>query len=65
MTDTILIPKGADRAVGPLTKVTSAPAACAARAKAYPIFPDERLVMPRTGSIGSKVGPAVINTFLA
>jgi hypothetical protein len=57
-------PGGASRPVGPETSVTCAPACRQARASAYPILPEERLVMPRTGSIGSKVGPAVISTRL-
>jgi hypothetical protein len=32
---------------------------------AKPILPLDRLVMPRTGSMASKVGPAVINTLFA
>ena len=58
-------PRGVGRCTGPATSVTSAPASAAARAIAKPILPLERLVMPRTGSIGSKVGPAVISTALA
>ena len=49
---------------GPATSMTSAPASCAARASAKPILPLDRLVMPRTGSMASKVGPAVISTRL-
>src|SRR4029077_4161517 len=30
---------------------------------AYPIFPEERLLRKRTGSIGSRVGPAVMTNF--
>jgi len=30
-----------------------------------PIFPDERLLKNLTGSRGSRVGPAVISTFIA
>ena len=52
-------PLGADKAVGPLTKVTSAPKAARAEAIAYPCLPEERLVSRRTGSMGSAVGPAV------
>ena len=55
-------PRGVDRCTGPATSVTSAPASRAARAIAKPILPLDRLVMPRTGSIGSKVGPAVMST---
>ena len=39
--------------------MTSAPAAAAAAAMAWPCLPDERLAMKRTGSIGSLVGPDV------
>ncbi len=45
------------------TSVTSAPRAAASAAIAYPIFPEERLPMKRTGSIGSRVPPAVTSTF--
>src|SRR5699024_12002806 len=48
---------------GPATSVTSAPSLEAAFAKANPVFPDERFVRNRTGSIASRVGPAEINTF--
>src|SRR5258706_14478918 len=51
-------------AVGPDTSVTRAPASIAARATAYPIFPELRFVRPRTGSIGSKVGPAGTRTWV-
>ena len=47
---------------GPLTNTTSAPAATAASASAYAIFPELRLLINRTGSIASRVGPAVIIT---
>ena len=57
-------PRGLGRCTGPATSVTSAPASRAARATAKPILPLDRLVRPRTGSIGSKVGPAVISTRL-
>ena len=52
-------PRGVASKVGPATSVTDAPASTAARARANPVLPDDRLVMPRTGSIGSNVGPAV------
>jgi hypothetical protein len=55
-------PRGVGRCTGPATRVTSAPASRAARAMAKPILPLEWLVMPRTGSIASKVGPAVTST---
>ena len=56
--------RGVSRATGPATRVTSAPASAAARATANPILPLDRLVRPRTGSIGSNVGPAVTRTRL-
>ena len=55
---------GADSDVGPATSVTAAPASAAACASAKPIFPELVLVIPRTGSIASNVGPAVISTRL-
>ncbi len=55
---------GADSDVGPATSVTAAPASAAACASANPIFPELVLVIPRTGSIASNVGPAVISTRL-
>ncbi len=54
---------GSDKAPGPLIRVTFAPASCAAVAIAYPIFPELRLPIKRTGSIASKVGPAVTIIF--
>jgi hypothetical protein len=44
--------------------VTSAPASRAAAAMAKPIFPELRLLMKRTGSMRSRVGPAVSSTRL-
>ena len=55
-------PGGAARLTGPLTSTTLAPASRAASATAYPIFPELRLVMKRTGSMRSRVGPAVTST---
>jgi hypothetical protein len=52
-TSTRLTPRGVGRLTGPATSVTSAPASCAARATAKPIFPLDKLVMPRTGSMAS------------
>ena len=46
-------PRGVGKCTGPAITVTSAPASCAARAIAKPIFPLDKLVMPRTGSIAS------------
>src|SRR5262249_46470341 len=50
---TTATPGGSGRLTGPDTSVTSAPAAAAAAAMAWPCLPDERLAMERTGSIGS------------
>src|SRR6202171_3305624 len=44
---------------GPEINVTLCPSANAASSIAYPIFPEERLLIKRTGSIDSRVGPAV------
>ncbi len=52
-------PTGVLSATGPATRVTSAPAAAKARARAKPIVPVERLDKNRTGSIASRVGPAL------
>src|SRR5436190_16968150 len=52
-------PPGGVSATGPEMSVTSCFFAIAASAIAYPIFPDDRLLMKRTGSIASRVGPAV------
>ncbi len=43
-------------------RVTSAPRRAASAAKATPIRPEERLPTKRTGSIGSRVPPAVTST---
>ena len=45
-----------------VTRVTLAPRAAASSARAWPCLPDERLPMKRTGSIGSRVPPAVTST---
>src|SRR5215218_691061 len=42
-----------------VTSVTAAPRRAAHSATAYPIFPDDRFPTKRTGSIGSRVPPAV------
>ncbi len=42
-----------------VTRVTWAPRAAAASAMAWPCLPDDRLPMKRTGSMGSRVPPAV------
>ena len=57
-------PGGVAMDTGPHTTVTSAPASRAAAATAKPIFPELRLLMKRTGSMRSRVGPAVSNTRL-
>ena len=56
-------PPGVARLTGPATSRTRCPAAAAAAAIANPILPDERLLRYRTGSIGSRVGPAVTSNF--
>ena len=61
-TRTVRTPAGGASAVGPLTSATWAPRRAAARARAYPIFPDDRLERKRTGSNGSRLGPAVTTT---
>src|SRR5258708_15159915 len=53
-------PDGGLTLVMPATHVTLAPRSCAAEASANPIRPEERFEMKRTGSIGSRVAPAVI-----
>ena len=55
-------PGGVSIDTGPLISVTRAPAKYAACATAKPIFPELRLLMKRTGSIRSRVGPAVMTT---
>src|SRR5437588_11641249 len=52
-------PTGRTILTGPEINLTWCPAASAASAIAYPIFPEERLLRKRTGSIASRVGPAV------
>ena len=42
--------------------MTAAPRRSAAAASPYPILPEDRFEMYRTGSIGSRVGPAVTST---
>ena len=55
-------PPGAATDEGPVTRVTSAPRSQAARARAAPIFPEERLPRYRTASTGSRVPAAVTRT---
>ena len=55
-------PGGGASDTGPLTRTTSAPRRAASRARAYPIFPELRFERNRTGSTGSRVGPAVTRT---
>ena len=50
---------GSSTSTDPAISVTAAPRSRAASARATPIFPVERLPMKRTGSIGSRVPPAV------
>ena len=45
---------------GPDIRITSAPSSIAASANAYPIFPELLFDIYLTGSICSRVGPAVI-----
>ena len=49
--------------VGPVISVTSAPSLAASSAKANPILPLEWFPINLTGSMGSKVGPAVTKIF--
>ncbi len=55
---------GGSSETGPETSIVFAPSLAAAFAIAYPIFPLEKFDTYRTGSILSRVGPAVITTFL-
>ena len=52
-------PAGAGSIVGPQTTIVRAPASTSERAIARPVLPEERLLMYRTGSMGSLVGPVV------
>ena len=63
-TSTRRTPGGVAQVQGPAISVTSAPASRAAAASAKPIFPELRLLMKRTGSMRSRVGPAVSSTRL-
>ncbi len=58
-------PSGISREVGPEIKRTECPRFAAAAARAYPIFPEDRFVRYRTGSMDSIVGPAVMRTFMS
>ena len=55
-------PAGVVRFTGPATSMTRAPRSAAACASANPIRPLDRFEMKRTGSMGSRVGPAVMRT---
>jgi hypothetical protein len=55
-------PRGGATCVGPKMRSTSAPRASASRASSMPIVPVEAFERKRTGSIASRVGPAVIST---
>ena len=55
-----MAPSGSWRLTGPETRSTDHPCLRAASAKAKPILPVDGLLINRTGSINSWVGPAVI-----
>ena len=57
-------PTKSGNAVGAVTRVTDAPLFLAASEIAYPIFPEERFPIVRTGSIASCVPPALTTIFL-
>src|SRR3546814_9039502 len=57
--DALPISSGVASVTGPATSTTSAPRRAAAAATAKPILPLLRLPMKRTGSMSSKVGPAL------
>ena len=61
-TSTRRTPAGVGSDTGPLTSTTSAPASRIACASAKPILPELRLLTKRTGSMHSRVGPAVSST---
>ena len=63
-TDCTLTPGGGATLSGPATRSTLAPRRHAAAASATPILPLLWFEMNRTGSIASRVGPAVISTRL-
>jgi hypothetical protein len=58
-------PVGISIFTGPLINKTLAPYSAKTRAIAYPIFPELLLLTKRTGSIASRVGPAVTRTRLS
>ncbi len=60
-TSTTSIP-GATARSDVVTRVTSAPSSAAASARAWPWRPEERFERYRTGSMGSRVPPAVTST---
>src|SRR6185436_19030117 len=62
LTSTRSTPGGVGRWTGPATSTTRAPRRAASAARENPILPLERLPRKRTGSTGSKVGPAVTTT---
>ncbi len=62
-TRTTLTPAGSGRLTLALIRVTSAPRAAAARARAYPCRPEDRLPRNRTGSRYSRVPPAETTTW--
>src|SRR5690606_23019197 len=61
-TRTTSTPTGGSSAEGPVMRMTRAPRRQAEPAIAYPIRPDDRFERNRTGSTGSRVGPAVTTT---
>src|SRR2546426_1162697 len=61
-TRTALTPDGSGRSVGPTMRITSAPRVHAASERAIPMRPLDGLVITRTGSRCSRVGPAVTTT---
>ena len=62
MTGCTVVPGGAGRVTLAATRSTSAPRSTAARARAQPIRPEERLPRNRTGSRCSRVPPALTTT---
>ena len=62
-TSCLNILSGVGKLTGPDIKLTKAPSSQAASAKAKPIFPELRFDINLTGSIISRVGPAVMRIF--
>ena len=61
-TRTTSTPGGSGRSAAAVTSTTDAPRPAASTATASPCLPDERLPRKRTGSMGSRVPPAVTRT---